>query len=95
MDHLLSAESVIAVEGFFWGALNHAAMVHRLQAPLMDTLRSLCPFQSVSLSLSYFLYLPILLSDACPVCLSTFVSFLQILVKVNQRCRELVLGAGG
>lgn len=38
MDHLLSAESVIAEEGSFWGALNRAAMVHRLQAPLMDTL---------------------------------------------------------
>lgn len=33
MDHLLSAESVSAEEGSFWGALNHAAMVHRLQTP--------------------------------------------------------------
>lgn len=46
MDHLLSAESVIAEQGSFWGALNRAAMVHRIQPPSpMD------PLPSLSLSL--------------------------------------------
>lgn len=58
MDHLLSAESVIAEEGSFWGALNRAATVHRLQAPLMDTLLPRSLSLSVSLSFPIHLHAP-------------------------------------
>lgn len=52
----------------FGGALNHAAMVHRLQASFMDTLAPLslllCLFRSIPCSFS-FLYHSVVLAAAC------------------------------
>lgn len=96
MDHLLSAESVIAEKGSFWGALNHAAMVHRLQAPFMDTLLSLSLSVSLSIlihvSLPSFLYRSVLLKDPHPLCHSIFVSTVCLQVRANLRGRVLKLG---
>lgn len=77
MDHLLSAESVIAVEGSFWGALNHAAMVHRLQAPLMDTLLTLFLPRCLSQSMST-LFLTLSLSLALRCMLSVILFFVSL-----------------
>lgn len=62
----------------FGGALNSAAMVHRLQASFMDTLapRSLllCLFQSISCSLSFSIILSCFQLHAISVIPSLFAS---------------------
>lgn len=50
MDHLLSAEAVIGEQGSFWGALNRAAMVHRIHPPLLDPLSPSFFFTTLSSS---------------------------------------------
>lgn len=65
MDHLLSAESVIAEEGsFFFFCLGGgmAAMVHRLQASFMDTL---APFLTSALSFPIHILLYFFIALSC------------------------------
>lgn len=99
MDHLLSAESVIAEKGSFWGALNHAAMVHRLQAPLwiLCSLSFCLTIYSDPCFALFLLFLDsVLLKDAHPLCHSIFVSAVCLQVRANLRGRVLRFrGVGG
>lgn len=99
MDHLLSAESVIAEKGSFWGALNHAAMVHGLQAPLwiLCSLSFCLAIYSDPCFTLFLLFLDsVLLKDAHPLCHSIFVSAVCLQVRANLRGRVLRFrGVGG
>lgn len=98
MDHLLSAESVIAEKGSFWGALNHAAMVHRLQAPLwiLCSLSFCLAIYSDPCFTLFLLFLDsVLLKDAHPLCHSIFVSAVCLQVRANLRGRVLRFRGGG